>query len=302
MIDLAIAGLGGGQSAAYVWRQAYMTYASRLAALASPLLRERAGDVRDIGHRVLAVLAGVRPASVLATTDAILIADELTPSETVGLDPDRVRGLCTVGGSATGHVAILARSLGIPAVCGIDAAARDLAAGTLVVLDGERGTLCCEPGAADVRRARERVARLEQERTAERSLASARATTSDGHRIEVAANIANAGEARTAVAEGGEGVGLLRSEFLFADRDTPPTEAEQAAVYREVATALGRGRRLVIRTLDVGGDKPLRYVPLPVEANPFLGLRGIRVSLERPELLRTQLRAILRPRNSGTST
>jgi multiphosphoryl transfer protein len=293
LIDGAIAALGDGQSAGYVWRAAYTGYARRLEALASPLLRERANDVRDVGHRVLALLAGVRPATVRGDGDSILIAEDLTPSETAGLDRSRVLGVCTVGGSATSHAAILARSLGIPAICGIDAAARSLADGTLVVLDGDRGTLHRDPSAADLSRAKERLARLAEQRAAEQAAAGALALTSDGHRIEVAANIRDADEARAAVAAGGEGVGLLRSEFLFAERDTAPSESEQAAAYRAVAGALGRDRRLVIRTLDVGGDKPLAYLPLPAEANPFLGLRGIRVSLEQPELLRTQLRAIL---------
>jgi len=293
LIDRAIAGLAGGRSAGHAWREAYAAYAAQLEALASPLLRERANDVRDVGHRVLAVLAGIRPAAIPAVAEAILIAEDLTPSETAGLDRAHVVGLCTIGGSATGHAALLARSLGIPAICGVDAAARALADGTLVVLDGDRGTLQREPGAADLARARERLVRLAAERAAESAAAAAPAMTVDGYRIEVAANVRNAAEAGAAVAQGGDGVGLLRSEFLFADRDTAPTEAEQAAAYRAVATALGRGRRLVIRTLDVGGDKPLSYLPMPAEANPFLGLRGIRVSLEQPELLRTQLRAIL---------
>jgi phosphoenolpyruvate-protein phosphotransferase len=293
LIDRAVAALGSDRSAAAAWRDAFAGYASRLDALADPLLRERAGDVRDVGQRVLALLAGVRPAALPRSPEAILIADELTPSETAGLGRSQVLGLCTVGGSATGHVAILARSLGIPAICGMDPAVRSIADGTLVVLDGELGTLHREPDAAELDRARRRLAALDGQRAAERAAALTPAATSDGHRIEVAANVRNAAEARDAVAQGGEAVGLLRSEFLFADRDTPPGESEQAAAYREVAAALGPGRRLVIRTLDVGGDKPLSYLPLPAEANPFLGLRGIRVSLRQPELLRTQLRAIL---------
>jgi multiphosphoryl transfer protein len=293
LIDLAIAGLDGDQSAGFAWQQAYTAYAARLEALASPLLRERANDVRDVGHRVLALLAGARPAVKAAVAEAILVADALTPSEIAGLDRAQVVGMVTVGGSAISHAAILARSLEIPAICGIDVAVRSLADGTLVILDGDRGTLHRDPSAAELARARECRARLAEARTAERAAASAPAMTADGHQIEVAANVRNAEEAAAAVAEGGEGVGLLRSEFLFAERDTAPTEDEQAAAYGAVATALGRGRRLVIRTLDVGGDKPLRYQPLPAEANPYLGLRGIRVSLEQPELLRIQLRAIL---------
>jgi phosphocarrier protein FPr/phosphocarrier protein len=293
LIDLAVAGLGGGQSAGYVWQRAYTDYAARLQALASPLLRERANDVRDVGQRVLAVLTGVQPAAISTPPDSILVADDLTPSETAALDRDRVLGLCTTGGSPTSHAAILARSLGIPAVCAIDRAARTLVDGTLVLVDGDRGTLQRDPGAAELARAVERRARLAAERAEERAGALAPALTTDGHHIEVAANIRDADEARAALAEGGEGVGLLRSEFLFADRATAPTEAEQAAAYRAVAAVLGRDRRLVIRTLDVGGDKPLEYLPLPAEANPFLGLRGIRVGLAQPELLRVQLRAIL---------
>src|SRR5882762_4623260 len=138
------------------------------------------------------------------------------------------------------------------------------------------------------------MGRLAAQRHSERAAASEPAATTDGHRIEIAANIGTAEEALAAVAQGGEAVGLLRSELLFLDRDTAPDEREQAEVYRAVAAALGRERRLVIRTLDIGGDKPLPYLPLPPEENPFLGLRGIRVSLARPDLLRSQLRAILK--------
>src|SRR5438477_578168 len=160
-------------------------------------------------------------------------------------------------------------------------------------LESLEGFLLREPDEAEVTRARAAIGRLAAQRQGERAAASAPAATTDGHRIEVAANIGTVEEALAAVAQGGEGVGLLRSELLFLDRDTAPSEEEQADVYRAVATALGRDRRLVIRTLDVGGDKRLPYLPLPPEENPFLGVRGIRTSLERPDLLRSQLRAIL---------
>ncbi|TLY96992.1 MAG: phosphoenolpyruvate--protein phosphotransferase [Gammaproteobacteria bacterium] len=179
-------------------------------------------------------------------------------------------------------------------VCaGLDPDRRGLADGTPVVLDGTEGVLLRDPDEAEVTRARAAIGRLAAQRQGERAAASAPAATTDGHRIEVAANIGTVEEALAAVAQGGEGVGLLRSELLFLDRDTAPSEEEQADVYRAVATALGRERRLVIRTLDVGGDKRLPYLPLPPEENPFLGVRGIRTSLERPDLLRSQLRAIL---------
>src|SRR5438874_2191008 len=256
-------------------------------------LRERAGDVRDVGGRVLGLLAGVTTAPLEFAPGSILIADELTPSETASLDAGRVLGLCTTGGGPTSHAAILARALGLPAVCGVDRAALELEDGTAVLLDGTGGTLLKNPDETEVAAARAVMGRLAAQRHSERAAASEPAATTDGHRIEIAANIGTAEEAVAAVAHGAEAVGLLRSELLFLDRDTAPEEREQAEVYRAVAAALGRGRRLVIRTLDVGGDKPLAYLPLPAEQNPFLGLRGIRVSLERPDLLRSQLRAIL---------
>jgi phosphocarrier protein FPr/phosphocarrier protein len=191
-------------------------------------------------------------------------------------------------------VAIIARSMGIPAVCGIDEAALALPAGARVVIDGTHGLLKVSPEESFVSKVRERVARQAARREAEKASAFAPARTRDGHRVEVAANVRNAKEAREAMAAGAEGVGLLRSEFLFFDREAAPDEEEQAAAYAGVAEAVGRERPAVIRTLDVGGDKPLPYLPIPREANPFLGLRGVRVSLEYPEAFRTQLRAILR--------
>src|SRR5437870_7466908 len=293
LIDLAVAGLADGRSGAYAWREAYSSYATRLESLASPRQLERAGAVRDVGGRVLGLRAGVTTGPIECAPGSILIAEEFSPSETSSLDAGKVQGLCTTGGGPTSHAAIIARALGIPAVCGVDRAALGLADGTPVVLDGTEGFLLRDPDEAEVTRARAAIGRLAAQRQGERAAASAPAATTDGHRIEVAANIGTVEEALAAVAQGGEGVGLLRSELLFLDRDTAPSEEEQADVYRAVATALGRDRRLVIRTLDVGGDKRLPYLPLPPEENPFLGVRGIRTSLERPDLLRSQLRAIL---------
>ena len=294
LTDMAIASISEGKGAGFAWREAFQKQASTLEKLDNPLLRERASDVRDIGRRVLALLAGVRQAQIDVPQDSILIAEELSPSDTTSLDRSKVLGFCTTTGGATSHVAILARSLGIPAICGIDARALQLADGTPVVLDGSRGSLRRHPSADELEQAHERIGRQAAKREAEKLAASKLAMTADGHRIEVVANIRNAQEARDAVAAGAEGVGLLRSEFLFDARDTAPSEDEQAAEYCAVAEALGRERPLVVRTLDVGGDKPLSYLPLPKEDNPFLGLRGVRVSLARPDIFRTQLRAILR--------
>ncbi|WP_047237713.1 phosphoenolpyruvate--protein phosphotransferase [Chromobacterium subtsugae] len=293
LLALTYTGLAEGKSAGWAWRAAFSAYSARLEAQDNPLLRERANDIRDVGRRVLALLAGVKQAALELPAGSILIAEDLAPSDTAALDPSKVMGFCTRTGGATSHVAILARSLGIPAICGISQAALKLPEGRQVILNGSEGTLAIAPSADDLAAAEREIARLAERRAAEAKGSMQPAQTRDGARIDVVANIRNAADAREAVAKGAEGVGLLRSEFLFDNRDTAPTEAEQAAEYCAVAEALGKERPLVVRTLDVGGDKPLSYLPLPKEDNPFLGLRGIRVSLDRPDLLRTQLRAIL---------
>jgi phosphocarrier protein FPr len=207
--------------------------------------------------------------------------------------------LCSTTGGASSHVAILARSLDIPLVTGIDPRALDLPNGTPIILDGTKGTLRLNPSTADIAHIHHVQQEQTRQRRAEQSRAHEPATTLDGHRVEVAANIGGLADAEQGLALGAEAVGLLRSEFLFLHRATPPTEAEQQAVYTDIARALGPDRRLIIRTLDVGGDKPLPYLPLPREDNPFLGERGIRVLLNRPELLRAQLRAILGAAREG---
>jgi phosphocarrier protein FPr/phosphocarrier protein len=295
LVEPTQAALAAGKSAAFAWREAFTSHAAKLEQLDNPLLRERAADVRDVGQRLLALVAGVTPSRAEIPEGSIVVAEELTPSDLAAFDRKRVAGLATTTGGSTSHVAILARAMGIPAVCGVDEAALALADGARVVLDGTHGTLRVNPDARDVSRTRARMERLAAQREADQAAAFAEGRTRDGHRVEVVANIRNVEDAREAVAAGAEGVGLLRSEFLFlGDRTEPPTEDEQAAAYLAVAETLGRDRRFVVRTLDVGGDKPLSYVPLPREANPFLGIRGIRFSLEHPDLFRTQLRAILR--------
>jgi len=297
LVALATASIDKGKSAGFAWHAAFAQYAGHLESLAgaqNALLRERGNDIRDVGRRVLALLAGIKPAQIVVPEGSILIATELTPSDTATLDHSRVLGFCTTTGGPTGHVAILARSLGIPAICGIDEAALNLADGTQVILDGSKGLLLHNPSAAEITQANERMARQASKQEEEKASAGEPAITTDGRHIEVAANVRNAQEAQAAVANGAEGVGLLRSEFLFGNRDTAPDEDEQAAAYIAVAEAIGRERPLVVRTLDIGGDKPLPYMPMPKENNPFLGLRGVRVSLDQPEMFRTQLRAILR--------
>lgn len=293
----AQAGVGAGQSAAFAWRAAFEGAALRLEQLSGAqhaLLRERANDVRDVGQRVLRLLLGAAPVATALPPQAIVVAEGLTPSELTAFARSEVRGVCTTTGGATSHVAILARALGIAAVCGVDAAALRLPPGREVVLDGTQGLLYGAPDAAALAQARTRMAQQSAQQAQEQRSAQASAVTTDGLVVEVVANVRNAQEAQAAVAQGAQGVGLLRTEFLFDERSTAPSEDEQTAAYAAVIQALGPQRVCVARTLDAGGDKPLAYAPLPHEDNPFLGLRGLRVSLAQPALFRTQLRALLR--------
>ena len=231
--------------------------------------------------------------------NAVLVAEDLTPSDTAAMERGKVMGFATVRGGATSHVAILARSLGIPALAGIDARALELPNGTPVILDGSKGTLRLNPSAEEMKQLREAQIRHEEQRKEDLSHALEPATTTDGHHVEVAANIGGVKDAGQVAELGGDGVGLLRSEFLFMERSSAPSEDEQFEEYKAIALALGADRPVIIRTLDVGGDKPLAYLPIPKEDNPFLGERGIRVGLDRPEILRTQLRALLRASEFG---
>jgi phosphocarrier protein FPr len=299
LLDIASSAIDKGKSAAFAWRRAYTTYADRLAALKNELLAQRATDVRDVGQRVLEEVTGQRREKPEIPEGTILVAEDLTPSDTASLDRTKVVGFCTVAGGASSHVAILARSLDIPAVAGIEPRALDIPAGSLVILDGANGTVRMNVTDDDVARIRRHQKRLAARRAEELAHAHEPAITTDGHRVEVVANIGSVEDAQHAMANGAEGIGLLRSEFVFLGRRKAPTEDEQAEIYTAIARALDPGQPLVIRTLDVGGDKPLPYLPMAPEENPFLGERGIRLVLDRPEVLRTQVRAILRAAGAG---
>lgn len=300
LLDLATSAIAAGKSAGFAWQRAYTAHANRLAGLSNELLAGRANDLRDVGTRVLRALAGESEAAPAAPPGSILVADDLTPSDTASLDRSRVLGFCTSGGGATSHVAILARALALPAVVAIDPRALDLEDGTPVVLDGAAGTLRLHPDAEEVARIERRQHAVARRRADDLAAAHAPAITRDGVRIEVAGNIGALADVEPLVQLGGEGVGLLRSEFLFLGRASAPTEDEQAATYGDIAAGLGPGRSLIVRALDVGGDKPLPYLPAAREENPFLGERGIRLLLNRPDLLRAQLRAVLRAAPRGT--
>jgi phosphocarrier protein FPr len=299
LLDIASSAIDKGKSAAFAWRGAYTTYANRLAGSKNEMLAQRATDVRDVGQRVLEEVTGQRREKPDIPEGTILVAEDLTPSDTASLDRTKVVGFCTVAGGASSHVAILARSLDIPAVAGIEPRALDIPDGTLVILDGAKGTLRTNVSEDDVTQIRRHQERLAARRTEQLAHANEPAVTSDGHRVEVVANIGGLEDAQQAMTKGAEGVGLLRSEFVFLGRTKAPNEDEQAAIYTAIAKALTPGQPLVIRTLDVGGDKPLPYLPIAREENPFLGERGIRVGLDRPEVLRTQVRAILRAADAG---
>jgi len=281
-------------NAEVAFRDAAEDYAQMLEALNDDYLRARAADVRDVANRVLRVLLGVAgdPAAGL-TEPSIVLAPDLTPSDTVMLDKVLVQGFCTAEGGATSHTAILARSLGLPAIVGLGQDLLAIADGTLLVLDGDEGSLCMAPDEETLAAYRACQAATAVLFAQVRERAHEPAITRDGHRVEIVANIGSVEGAQAALAEGAEGVGLLRTEFLYLERTGLPDEEEQYRAYRAIVDLFG-DRPVVLRTLDVGGDKPLPYLDLPQETNPFLGMRAIRLCLERPDLFKVQLRAALR--------
>ena len=294
LLELAERSIAQGLSAPYSWKRAYTIHADRLAALKNELLAARASDLRDVGRRVLSKMVNGIDRQEEIPEGSILIAEDLSPSDTANLDRSKVLGFCTTLGGATSHVAILARSLELPAIAGIEARALEIKNGSKVILFGGRGKLKLHPSEeliAKVQTAQEKRAQRQKEQLAS---AQEKAETTDGQRIEVAVNVGGAKEAEQALTLGAEGIGLLRSEFLFLGRSFAPDEDEQFEAYSAVAKAIGKEKTIIIRTLDVGGDKPLPYLPISKEDNPFLGQRGIRVLLDRPDIFRPQIRAILR--------
>ncbi|GAB4446979.1 MAG: phosphoenolpyruvate--protein phosphotransferase [Anaerolineae bacterium] len=274
------------------WQQAIEAIVADYRRLDDPYMQARAVDVADVGQRVLKFLVGAPPKTLTLAEPSILVAADLTPSDTAQLDPQQVLGICTELGSATSHSAILARALGIPAVVGLGAALAELADGVPLALDGEQGRVWIDPAPEQLAALRDRREQWQTNLQAAREQSRRPARTADGQRVEVVANIGGPHDAAVALDAGAEGVGLFRTEFLFLERTTPPTEAEQLEIYRRVGEAMEQ-RPLVFRTLDIGGDKPLPYIDAPAEENPFLGWRGIRMLLDMPDMLKAQLRAIL---------
>jgi phosphoenolpyruvate-protein phosphotransferase len=286
--------IAGGKSAGFAWRTATRRQVAVLSALDDLRLRERADDLLDVeSHVLLALIGEARPMMLSIPDRAVILADDLLPSELTALDRQRLAAICLGRGGATSHVAILAAAMDVPMLVGLGVGINEIVEGSTVIVDADAGVLHAAPDAADLRAAQAALDARLATRLGDRASAMADCRALDGTRIEVFANLGSTADAVSAVANGAEGCGLLRTEFLFIDRDTAPDEGEQLAGYQAIATALG-ARPLILRLMDVGGDKPLKYLPLPHEDNPALGLRGIRTAMARPDLLTTQLRAALR--------
>jgi phosphocarrier protein FPr len=288
LIELARSGIfDERRDAASAWQSAASSFAEQFGAI------DREADLTDVSARVLEKVSGAGGVEISLHQPAILAAHDLLPSHIEKLDPALVLGLCLETGSASAHTAILARARGIPAVVGLGPALSTVAEGTTVAIDGEQGKLWVSPGEDEIRHLEELRCNWLAARQASQAIRHHPATTRDGRRITVLANLSREAQVFDAIEYGAEGVGVLRTEFLFLDRKTPPDEEEQFSCYRNIAEALDE-RTLVIRTLDIGGDKSVPYIDIGAEANPFLGWRGIRIMLERRDLFKTQLRAIMR--------
>lgn len=282
------------QNAAAAITDQFDELAQMFRSLGDELMAERAADAEDLKQQLLRICLGCgrQDLSVLPG-DVIVLAEELTPSDTVRMDTAHVKGIATRLGGATAHSAIIARTLGIPAAAGIDGWQTEALNGHMAILDGADGTLTVDPTDEETACYQSRKAQADCEAQALEAFRTSPSQTKDGAALEICANIGTPQEAQQAMKYGADGVGLFRSEFLFMDRDALPTEDEQFEAYRTAAQTMV-GKPLIIRTLDVGGDKKLPTLELPHEDNPFLGFRAIRMTLSHPEIFRPQLRAILR--------
>ncbi|WPC30436.1 phosphoenolpyruvate--protein phosphotransferase [Pseudomonas moraviensis] len=291
LLDAAQQFIAQGTAATHAWSQSIDAQCAMLQGTGSPLLAERANDLRDLRQRVLRALLG-EAWQYQVPAGAIVAAQELTPSDLLQLSAQGVAGLCMAEGGATSHVAILARGKGLPCIVALGAQLLDQPQDQAVVLDADGGRLELTPNAERLSEVQQAQIQRQQRRESQQAKAHLPAETRNGVHIEVVANVASSGEAADAFANGADGVGLLRTEFLFVDRQTAPDVEEQRSAYQAVIDAMGN-KSVIIRTIDVGGDKQLDYLPLPAEANPVLGLRGIRLAQARPEILDQQLRALL---------
>lgn len=273
--------------------QAVQQLRATFAAMDNTYWRERAADMEAVGRALYAALHDTSSALESLPPDAIIIAPDLTPAETASLRGGTVAGFATAYGGPTGHTAILARSLGIPAVVGLGADVLTIESDSEVILDGDASVLVAQPDANERTRYEQRIEEQQTIRQRRQALHDQPGQTADGHEVALWANIGRPDEVSHVLEQGAAGIGLFRTEFLFLDRSEPPSEDEQYAAYGSVLSMMG-GRPVVARTLDIGGDKPIPYLNLPDEPNPFLGVRGLRLCMQQHSLFRTQLRALLR--------
>jgi phosphotransferase system enzyme I (PtsI) len=268
-------------------------FATLFANMDNDYMKERASDIRDVGSRILKNLLGIDSVNLAQLDEeVILIADDLTPSDTAQVNKDKVLGFATKIGGRTSHTAIMARSLELPAVVGVSEILDIVENGDQIIVDGVDGDIIINPTEDQLASYKNKAEEYEQRKARLAELKDLAGETKDGHRVELVANIGTPKDVKGALVNGAEGIGLFRSEFLYMDRDSFPTEEEQFAAYKEVAEKMDGP--VVIRTLDIGGDKELSYLDLPKEMNPFLGYRAIRICLDRIDIFKTQLRAILR--------
>jgi phosphotransferase system enzyme I (PtsI) len=269
-------------------------YAGIFAAMEDEYMRERGADVKDVGKRVLANLLGkISGDSDLMADNTVVVAHDLTPSDTAQLDKSKVVAFLTNIGGRTSHSAIMARTLEIPAVVGLQDITSSVKNGDIIIVDGIEGVAIVNPDIETIKKYEAKKETFEKEREELKKLISVKTVTKAGKRVEVAGNIGKPEDVHQVLANGGDGVGLFRTEFLYMDRDDMPSEEEQFESYKYAVEKM-EGRPVVIRTLDIGGDKKLPYLPLPEEMNPFLGYRAIRICLDRKDIFKTQLRALLR--------
>jgi phosphoenolpyruvate-protein phosphotransferase len=278
----------------FAWNMAIEEYAQMLEGLEGELFQARAADLRDVGQRVLRHLLQIDEIDLSALDEpSIIVAKDLTPSDTIRLDRELVIGFCTAEGGPTSHTAILAKALGLPAVVGLGRGILKCELGATLMIDGYQGEVILDPDRATIAGTKVRMSKLQSQADVDQARASEPAITADGHQVEIVANIGSVEEAERALELGAEGVGLLRTEFLYLNKTAAPDEEEQFNAYQSILNHMG-DRPVVARTLDVGGDKPLPYLDLGKEANPFLGWRAIRMCLDQPEFFKVQLRALLR--------
>jgi len=288
-----------GVNAEFAMKETADMFVSMFESMDNEYMKERAADIRDVTKRVIAHLLGVQiPNPSLISEEVVIIAEDLTPSDTAQLNRQFVKGFTTDIGGRTSHSAIMARSMEIPAVVGTKQATASIENGVMVIVDGLDGDVIINPSSDVIAQYEEKKAKFEAQKAEWAKLVNEPTVSKDGQHVELAANIGTPDDVKGVLENGGEGVGLYRTEFLYMGRDQLPTEEEQFEAYKTVLERMG-DKPVVVRTLDIGGDKELPYLHLPKEMNPFLGFRAIRLCLEEQDIFRTQLRALLRASSYG---